>query len=149
MTFEQAVAACLRNYATFQGRATRSEYWFFQVFLLLMALAGLILARLLGTSLPLLAVLLCLLLPNVAVTVRRLHDAGLSGWFYLLILAPLGGLALLFMCCLGSDPRPNAYGPPPGGAAPVPERTIARPRPRAPVAWTHPTRIPPVGRGGR
>ena len=114
-----------------------------------MALAGLMLGNLLATPLPFLAVLLGLLLPNLAVTVRRLHDAGLLGWLYLSVPAPLGDLAPNSMCRLGSDPCPDAYGLPPGNAAQGSDHTIAPRRPRAPAEWPHPTRNPPVGRGRR
>jgi uncharacterized membrane protein YhaH (DUF805 family) len=68
-----------------------------------------------------LVVALGLFLPSLAVTVRRLHDTGRSGWWYLISLVPFGGIVLLVFCCLDSTSGPNQFGPNPkgvGGFAP-------------------------------
>jgi uncharacterized membrane protein YhaH (DUF805 family) len=57
--------------------------------------------------------LLATLLPTLAVSVRRLHDVGMSGWWLLLSFLPLGGLALIVIYCLDSYPEANKYGPNP------------------------------------
>jgi uncharacterized membrane protein YhaH (DUF805 family) len=91
MNFFQAVETCLTKYATFAGRAPRSEYWWFFLFNLILSAV----ARLM----PLIGLILSLaiLLPNMAVSVRRLHDTDRSGW-YLLLPAPAGlVLIVLFM----------------------------------------------------
>jgi uncharacterized membrane protein YhaH (DUF805 family) len=78
MNFFEAIETCLTKYATFQGRAPRSEYWWFFLFnLIVSAVARLI--PLVGIIIP-----LAMLLPNIAVSVRRLHDTDRSSWFLLL-----------------------------------------------------------------
>jgi uncharacterized membrane protein YhaH (DUF805 family) len=116
----------INHYADFEGRAARKTYWMF----LLMYLAALVVgaifisvfAELIGLgelgsgALSLLAilVLLAMIVPTIAITVRRLHDAGFSGWWYLLVLIPyLGGLVVLVLTCLPSQPGSNTYGPHP------------------------------------
>lgn len=106
----------LRNYADFQGRARRKEYW---MFTLLVTLAT-VLAVILGGAessvggLLLLVIVLGGLIPGLAVTVRRLHDLGLSGWLVLIGLLPyVGGLVLLILMLLDGKPGTNQYGPNP------------------------------------
>ena len=92
MTFASSVRSALRQYATFTGRATRAEFWWFYLFTALVGLVVDNLDSLLGTSVYSegaasatgLVVNLVLLLPLLAVTVRRLHDSDLSGWWVLL-----------------------------------------------------------------
>jgi uncharacterized membrane protein YhaH (DUF805 family) len=84
MTFTTAVRTCLAKYATFSGRARRSEYWWFQAFVLLVSFVGVALVFLLRSEVPgylLLVVMLGLVVPSISVTVRRLHDTGRSGWW--------------------------------------------------------------------
>lgn len=106
----------LRNYADFQGRARRKEYW---MFTLLVTLAT-VLAVILGGAessvggLLLLVIVLGGLIPGLAVTVRRLHDLGLSGWLVLIGLLPyVGGLVLFILMLLDGKPGTNQYGPNP------------------------------------
>ena len=107
MNFGQAISACLSKYATFTGRARRSEYWWFFLFeFLMMAAASTINDKLSGL------VSLALLLPALAVGVRRLHDIGRSGWWLLLSLVPvIGWIVLLVWAVQKSDPDVNAFGP--------------------------------------
>ena len=91
MTFSQAVQSCLGQYATFSGRAARSEYWWFFLFQVL----ALLVSSLLGETANSIVALL-LLLPALAVGARRLHDVGRSGWWQLLMLTGIGYLLLLF-----------------------------------------------------
>jgi uncharacterized membrane protein YhaH (DUF805 family) len=113
MTFTTAVRTCLEKYATFSGRARRSEYWWFQAFLMLVAFVGVALVFLLRSEVPgylLLVVMVGLVVPAISVTVRRLHDTGRSGWWYLISLVPyVGALVLLVLCCLDSTGS-NQYG---------------------------------------
>lgn len=102
------------HYADFGGRATRSQFWFFALFsfiisFILWAVDGAVFAR------PVLAFIywLAVLIPTVAIGVRRLHDSGKNGLLYALILIPfLGGLILLILFCLPGDTNKNAYGQP-------------------------------------
>lgn len=107
-----------RKYVVFDGRASRSEYWYFQLFNLLIGFAiGFVGVLLLGdkaTSTLSLLYSLAVLLPGLAVTVRRLHDTGRSGWWILISLIPfVGGIILLIFMILESDAGMNAYGPQP------------------------------------
>jgi len=114
MTFSEAIKTCLVDkYVTFSGRATRSEYWYFFLFYYFLTFC---LSFIVGFSQSdhALAVigLLCLpiLLPSLAVTVRRLHDTGRSGWWFFISFVPyIGGIALLIFLCQKSD-EDNKYG---------------------------------------
>jgi len=110
MDFGQAIKTCFNKYATFSGRAGRSEFWWFVLFSLLVT-GG---ASIIGQRLESL-VSLALLLPSLAVGARRLHDIGKSGWFQLLWLVPLIGWAILvYWAVQTGDPGANGYGPLPG-----------------------------------
>lgn len=91
MDFLQAIKSCLGQYATFSGRASRSEFWWFFLFQVL----ALIVTSMLGDTAYSIAALL-LLLPALAVGTRRLHDIGRSGWWQLLMLTGIGYLVLLY-----------------------------------------------------
>jgi uncharacterized membrane protein YhaH (DUF805 family) len=111
-----------RKYADFSGRARRSEYWFFTLFntliTLVLALLGLNLVHLLGLNphgafgLAYLYLLVAFL-PTLAVSVRRLHDIGLSGWWYLIVLVPFGALVLTVLAIIDSQAGANRFGPNP------------------------------------
>jgi uncharacterized membrane protein YhaH (DUF805 family) len=109
--FQKAVKTCLNKYANFNGRAARPEFWWFFLF----QVAIYFVASLVHGLLYLLA-FLALLLPSVAVGVRRMHDIGKSGWFLLLGLIPFVGLVLLYFAAQPGQPGDNAYGPQPAGA---------------------------------
>ena len=94
----------LQNYATFKGRASRSEYWYFVLFNIIFSIA---LSYVSGVvNLPILYTIysLALLIPSIAVAVRRMHDVGKSGWF---ILIPIYGLIL---ACTQGVKGENEYG---------------------------------------
>jgi uncharacterized membrane protein YhaH (DUF805 family) len=99
MNFNQSVTTCLGKYATFSGRASRSEFWWFQLFMLLLIFFGMFIDFLLGTSeqdLFVSFVNLGITLPAFAVSARRLHDIGKSGWWNLIFLTGIGLLLLLY-----------------------------------------------------
>ncbi|MEU6578814.1 DUF805 domain-containing protein [Streptomyces sp. NPDC046805] len=103
----------LKKYAVFSGRARRKEYWMFSLFSVI--IYAVLLAVAYGAKLPLVMIIvLALVLPGWAVTVRRLHDTGRSGWWILLSWVPF--LMLVFMC-MDSEPGANKYGPNPKEAA--------------------------------
>lgn len=127
--FLPAVKRGFQKYATFSGRASRSEYWWWTlanavVFVALYALIigfGLATAERPGDlgagAIPFVVLLivwwLAILVPSIAITVRRLHDAGYSGWLYLLALIPsIGGIILIVFCVLRTSPMAAKYGPP-------------------------------------
>ena len=102
------------NYANFKGRARRHEYWMFAFINLMIAvLLSIIDAVVFGPGNFMLSSLymLVVLIPGIAVAVRRLHDTGRSGWWMLLALIPvIGVVALIVMMCIDSTPAPNRYG---------------------------------------
>jgi uncharacterized membrane protein YhaH (DUF805 family) len=79
-----AVSACFKKYATFTGRATRSEYWFFFLFTLIIQLVANAIGIAAGSEAIIWLVYLAFFIPGIAVTVRRMHDVDKSGWFMLI-----------------------------------------------------------------
>ena len=115
-----SVIACFRKYVGFEGRASRSEYWWFVLFTVIAYIIAAIMdAIIFGIELtdptPISWTLqIGLLLPTLAVSVRRLHDIGKSGWYVLITLIPIAGLILLIVWyCNDGEPVPNMYGPVP------------------------------------
>ena len=127
MSFGEAVRTCFQKYADFSGRASRPEYWWFALFTVLVYAALFVLASAVGTAsdalaglvaLLLFAAILGLILPSIAAAVRRLHDTGRSGWWYLIGLVPyVGGLVLIVLLALEGTPGANQYGFAPGAPA--------------------------------
>jgi uncharacterized membrane protein YhaH (DUF805 family) len=124
MTFIDSIKSCLDKYATFRGRAPRSEYWWFWTFYILTEfvtmivfgfigylcgdVAGMMIAGYIGAFLS----SLMLFLPMLSVFVRRLHDTNHSGWWYFIAFVPLiGGIWLLVLLLTDSDEE-NEYGLP-------------------------------------
>lgn len=105
----------LANYVGFQGRARRKEYWMFILFNIIISIVLSILQGILGLNTALTGLYsLAILLPFLAVGVRRLHDTGRSGWWLLISLIPLiGVMTLIIFTCQESDYRINKYGPNP------------------------------------
>ena len=105
-----------KHYVDFEGRATRSQYWYF---VLVNVVLGWVIGFLAGAmGIPGLAYIysLALLLPGIGVGVRRLHDTGRSGWWMLLALTGIGAIVVIVFYCLDSEPGTNKYGPNPKGA---------------------------------
>lgn len=106
----------LRNYVTFSGRARRKEYWMFVLFnIIVSVILGIVDYLLFGGS-GMLGIIysLAILLPSVAVLVRRLHDTNRSGWWVLIILIPIiGSLVLLVFAVLEGEKETNRFGPDP------------------------------------
>ncbi len=122
----QYFVKCLKNYATFKGRATRKEYWMYYLFytIFYFALWGIDLAgtsmgnenlSLVGSALVIIFTL-GTLVPTWAVCIRRLHDVGKSGWYILVNMIPLiGCIWFLVLMCTDSQPGTNKYGDNPKG----------------------------------
>lgn len=112
--FPESVVRCLRKYATFRGRATRAEYWWFSLFNTLLGMVVYAAVQhLMGTEAADGAasiVQLALLLPMLAVGVRRLHDIGFRGWWMLLGLTVVGIIPLVIFFCLPGKQAPNRFG---------------------------------------
>lgn len=112
----------LKKYATFSGRAQRAEYWYFTLFSAIIIIILSVLDTITGlynyeTDLGLLSSIYALgiLIPNIAVAVRRLHDIGKSGWWLLLILIPIIGVIVIFIFMVLDSKVDNIYGVNPKG----------------------------------
>lgn len=127
MNFPTAVKTVLSKYAQFEGRASRSEYWYWVLALIvtsiiLSVIEGAIIAPSIGfepfdpeAGQPLqLLMIMVVFLPSLAVSVRRLHDGGRSGWWIFIQLVPfVGSLILLWWYVLPGDQADNEFGTPP------------------------------------
>jgi uncharacterized membrane protein YhaH (DUF805 family) len=99
------------KYATFSGRSSRAAYWWFHLFALIAVIAALVVDVAIGTGgIVYGLVALALFLPNLAVTVRRLHDSGRSGWWLLIGLVPIVGFIVLLIFTLQGSDAPNHWG---------------------------------------
>lgn len=117
----------LKRYADFSGRSRRKEFWMFTLLQAIVYVALFVLMAIGGAmsndgkpgALAILALVvmglfaLATLVPVIAVSVRRFHDQGKSGWFYLLSFVPFGGLIVTVFMCLQGQAGPNQYGPDP------------------------------------
>jgi DNA-binding CsgD family transcriptional regulator len=90
MTFFESILVCLKKYAEFNGRASRSEFWWFTLSVILVASALVYMSEVIGG-----VFLIAALLPLLAAGSRRLHDSGHSGWWQLFLLAPVAGIVLV------------------------------------------------------
>ncbi len=103
MTFGESISTCFSKYATFSGRASRSEYWWWWLFTFLISfipLAGFL-------------AFFVFFIPSLAVGVRRLHDTGRSGWNFLWAFLPILGAIILLVFFLTDSESDNQYGPRP------------------------------------
>jgi len=111
----------LKKYAVFSGRARRKEYWMFVLFNMIFAVVAALLDNLLGTAIENVGYglfyflyMLAVLIPSLAVVIRRLHDIGKSGWWIFITFIPLiGSIWLLVLLVTDSQPGVNQYGPNP------------------------------------
>lgn len=118
MGFGEAVGTCLRKYAVFEGRARRSEYWWFTLAYVLLSLIASVLD---GVLLSMMShgafsalVTFGLLLPALGVGIRRMHDTDRSGWWILIGLVPLiGTIIFLILAAMDGTKGPNRFGPDP------------------------------------
>lgn len=125
--------AVLKKYAVFSGRARRMEFW---IFVLINFIIGIVLAIIdsvaglgFGGGMGVLGTIysLAVLIPSLAVGVRRLHDTNRTGWWLLIVLVPLAGIIIyIVFAAMDSQPGENKYGPNPK-AAPAPPATPAAP----------------------
>ena len=104
MSFTESIKHCLSSSAKFKGRATRSEYWYFILF----AIIVYFLTLLFSYELYIVAVL-GLIIPTLAAAVRRLHDGGRSGWNLLWSFIPFGSIVVLFWLTKSSEVGTNKY----------------------------------------
>ncbi|MCE2744897.1 MAG: DUF805 domain-containing protein [Burkholderiales bacterium] len=104
MTFIESIETCFKKYAEFNGRATRSEFWWWVLFAVLITTAAQVLGEIPGTI-----VSLAILLPYIAVTARRLHDIGKSGWWQLVGIIPLIGWLIVIYWCAQNSSSDSTY----------------------------------------
>jgi uncharacterized membrane protein YhaH (DUF805 family) len=119
MSFGQSIATCFRKYVDAKGRASRSEFWYFQLFLfILQTVASLIDSNVLGTELGQTGTVATIaslgtFLPALCVSIRRLHDVERSGWWMLISLTCIGIIPLIFWEASKGVSGPNEHGPDP------------------------------------
>lgn len=114
MEFPEAIKSGFRNYVNFSGRASRSEYWYWTLFAVIVAIVAGILD---GAMFPYqetgpfgAITALILLLPGIAVGIRRLHDIDRTGWWFLLALTMIGVILLLVWACFKGTGGANRFG---------------------------------------
>ena len=114
MGIGEAISSVLRNYATFSGRAPRSEYWYWALFLLILSIVAMAIDLTVfpesGFNPIGMVVSLGLLLPNISVAVRRLHDIDRTGWWFLIAFTVIGIILLIVWACTKGTTGPNGYG---------------------------------------
>ncbi|MBT2481415.1 DUF805 domain-containing protein [Streptomyces sp. ISL-94] len=105
----------LKKYADFSGRARRQEYWMFFLCNLAVAIVVAIIDAVIGANMIIYGLyVLAIIVPCIALTVRRLHDLGKSGWWCFIVFIPLvGGIWLIVLAATEGQPGPNQYGPSP------------------------------------
>ncbi len=103
----------LRKYAEFTGRATRKQYWMFVLFYFIFTIVLGVIDNVLGIVLLGLVFSLGMLVPSIAITARRLHDIGRSGWWQLIYFIPLIGLIVMLVFLLTDSVEDNEFGPNP------------------------------------
>lgn len=134
MTFSESIKTCFAKFTTWQGRATRSEYWYFVLYGILAQIAAAVVDNVLGTTFSMpdpltgesvsmgygyayILVALVNFLPNLAALVRRLHDTDRSGWWYWIALVPIIGIIVLIVWLASRGTAgANRYGGDPLGA---------------------------------
>jgi uncharacterized membrane protein YhaH (DUF805 family) len=119
MNFSEAIESNLRNYLNFSGRSTRSEYWYWTLSVVVInVVLGVVDQKLNpGSQMGALSwvtmiVFFASILPTLGVSIRRLHDIGLSGWWFLLWFTLIGGVVVIYWACQPGATGPNSFGEP-------------------------------------
>ena len=115
MNFPQAISVAFQNYANFKGRSSRPEYWYFYLLIVILSIASSVGEAIGSTLLSVIFGLayLATMIPAVAVTCRRLHDVGKSGWNQLWALTGIGAFYVLYLLIKPGHDGSNSYGDPP------------------------------------
>lgn len=113
MDLSQAINSGFKKYVGFEGRASRSEYWYWTLFYILAAVAASVLDAIVGMGLFGAIVSIGLLLPSLAVGFRRIHDIDRTAWWLLLSFTLIGCFLLLYWFVQPGTQGPNRYGPDP------------------------------------
>jgi len=118
MNIQTSIKTCFNKYATFSGRASRSEFWFFYLFTILLSAVTLVIDTMLlgyysyGFSPTNTISAIITFLPSLAVSVRRLHDVNRSGWWWFISLTIIGIIVLLVWWVTQGENKKNEFGPP-------------------------------------
>ena len=105
MTFGESISICFTKYADFTGRASRSEFWWWTLFVILASIATGLISDMVSALFS-----LATLLPGLAVGARRLHDTDRSGWLQLLWFIPIIGWIILIVWFVQEGKEPNRFG---------------------------------------
>ena len=117
MNFQKSIKTCFQKFADFNGRASRSEFWYFYLFAILGYFISIFLAILMTFFFAIAIIFgLVLFVPALSVTARRLHDTGRSGWWQLTAYIPYVGIIasiiLIVIFCIEGEKKKNKYGKP-------------------------------------
>ncbi len=115
MNFAQAIGSGFSKYVQFSGRSSRSEYWYWTLFVIIISIAANFVDGMLESGLVSGIVGLAVLLPGLAVSSRRLHDIDRSFWWVLITFTVIGVLLLIYWACVRGTVGPNRFGPDPLG----------------------------------
>jgi uncharacterized membrane protein YhaH (DUF805 family) len=115
MNFVEAIKSGFNKYVTFSGRAARSEYWYWTLFAIIADIVAAIINAFVALGFVGLVVSLALLLPSIAVAIRRLHDLDRTGWWLLLAFTGIGAIVLLVWDCMKGTTGSNRFGADPLG----------------------------------
>ena len=115
MSFTSAISVCFSKYFTFSGRAQRSEYWYFYLFIVIISIVTTVIDSMMGVTMgevgPVNTIAqLLILIPMFAAGCRRLHDIGKSGWWWLIMLTGIGVFVLIYWWCKEGNQEANQYG---------------------------------------
>ena len=125
MGFGEAVSTCFKKSVVWEGRASRAEFWWFYLAQILIIFAAAIIDQIIGTGFLYIIALIVVILPSIAVLIRRLHDTDRTGWGYWIQLLPLIGLIVILVFTLsGSDEGDNKYGPNSSGSVAPPPPAV-------------------------
>ena len=114
MSFPEAIESGFSRYVDFSGRSSRSEYWWWVLFVFMGGILTILLGDLIGAASLFWLFQLAVFLPELAVAVRRLHDKDKSGWWILILFIPIIGAIVFLIWMVGrGDPNENRYGPNP------------------------------------
>ena len=129
MNFQDAIRSGIRNYVTFSGRASRSEFWYWALFALLVSIASSIIDHTIfpfASTGPIEGLTsLVLFLPGLAVSMRRLHDIDRTGWWWLIAFTVIGIVLLIVWACTRGTAGAHRYGPDPLAGAAISQRVSA------------------------
>ena len=118
MDFQTSIKICFNKYAVFSGRASRSEFWWFALFILIISIIGFIIdVMIFGYSSEVTGpmgwiIIIATILPSLAVGARRLHDTDKTGWWQLLWITIVGGILVLIWQATMGEKKKNKYGSP-------------------------------------